>query len=194
MLALIAGTVSYLHMHLLDELPGQPGWIAAPTPLSVDGMIVAASTTLLPDSRKFIFFFFFFLVGCSEPGCECGGCGAYGDGPGDCVVAVALADRWGRAADAPGPPRHRVLCVRAAHGSHRTRRRSRQIAHCGESGVVDEDLAVTWPCRATGEAPSSDWSCVNRTRMSTLVGLSHRVTLDACRQLHAAGHFGQGTG
>ena len=46
MLALIAGTVSYLHMHLLVELHGQPGWIAAPTPLSVDGMIVAASTTL----------------------------------------------------------------------------------------------------------------------------------------------------
>jgi hypothetical protein len=51
MLALIAGTVSYLHMHLLVELHGQPGWIAALTPLSVDGMIVAASTTLLADSR-----------------------------------------------------------------------------------------------------------------------------------------------
>jgi hypothetical protein len=47
MLALIAGTVSYLHMHLLVELHGQPGWVAALTPLSVDGMIVAASTTLL---------------------------------------------------------------------------------------------------------------------------------------------------
>jgi hypothetical protein len=51
MLALIAGTVSYLHMHLLVELNGQPGWVAALTPLSVDGMIVAASTTLLADSR-----------------------------------------------------------------------------------------------------------------------------------------------
>jgi Protein of unknown function (DUF2637) len=50
MLALIAGTVSYLHMHLLVELHGQPGWVAAP--LSVDGMIVAASTTLLADSRS----------------------------------------------------------------------------------------------------------------------------------------------
>jgi Protein of unknown function (DUF2637) len=48
---LIAGTVSYLHMHLLVELHGQPGWVAALTPLSVDGMIVAASTTLLADSR-----------------------------------------------------------------------------------------------------------------------------------------------
>src|SRR5712691_10639998 len=51
MLALIAGTVSYRHIHLLVELHGQPGWVAALTPLSVDGMIVAASTTLLADSR-----------------------------------------------------------------------------------------------------------------------------------------------
>jgi hypothetical protein len=51
LLALIAGTFSYLHMHLLVELHGQPGWVAAMTPLSVDGMIVAASTTLLADSR-----------------------------------------------------------------------------------------------------------------------------------------------
>src|SRR5580692_859316 len=51
-LALIAGTVSYLHMHLLVMLHGQPGWVAALTPLSVDGMIVAASTTLLADSRS----------------------------------------------------------------------------------------------------------------------------------------------
>jgi Protein of unknown function (DUF2637) len=48
----IAGTVSYLHMHLLVELHGQPGWVAALTPLSVDGMIVAASTTLLAESRS----------------------------------------------------------------------------------------------------------------------------------------------
>src|SRR5215472_7880220 len=51
-LALIAGTVSYLHMHDLVALHGQPGWVAALTPLSVDGMIVAASTTLLADSRS----------------------------------------------------------------------------------------------------------------------------------------------
>jgi len=51
-LAMIAGTVSYLHMHLLVELHGQPGWVAALTPLSVDGMIVAASTTLLSESRS----------------------------------------------------------------------------------------------------------------------------------------------
>jgi len=51
LLALIAGTVSYLHMHTLVELHGQSGWVAALTPLSVDGMIVAASTTLLADSR-----------------------------------------------------------------------------------------------------------------------------------------------
>ena len=29
MLALIAGTVSYLHMHALVALHGQPGWVAA---------------------------------------------------------------------------------------------------------------------------------------------------------------------
>src|SRR6202167_5495389 len=52
MLALIAGTVSYLHMHLRVELHGQPGWVAVLTPFSVDGMIVAASTTLLADSRS----------------------------------------------------------------------------------------------------------------------------------------------
>src|SRR5215472_16763741 len=52
LLALIAGTVSYLHMHSLVALHGQPGRVAALTPLSVDGMIVAASTTLLADSRS----------------------------------------------------------------------------------------------------------------------------------------------
>lgn len=52
LLALIAGTVSYLHMHTLVALHGQPGWVATLTPLSVDGMIVAASTTLLADSRS----------------------------------------------------------------------------------------------------------------------------------------------
>jgi hypothetical protein len=50
-LALIVGIVSYLHMHLLVESHGQPGWVADLTPLSVDGMIAAASTTLLADSR-----------------------------------------------------------------------------------------------------------------------------------------------
>src|SRR5713101_3301068 len=52
LLALIAATVSYLHMHMLVELHRQPGWVAALTPFSVDGMIVAASTTLLADSRS----------------------------------------------------------------------------------------------------------------------------------------------
>ena len=51
LLALIAGTVSYLHMRRLVALHGQPGWVAVLTPLSVDGMIVAASTTLLAESR-----------------------------------------------------------------------------------------------------------------------------------------------
>ncbi|HUY48120.1 MAG TPA: DUF2637 domain-containing protein [Streptosporangiaceae bacterium] len=52
LLALIAGTVSYLHMHALVARHGQPGWVAALTPFSVDGMIVAASTTLLAESRS----------------------------------------------------------------------------------------------------------------------------------------------
>src|SRR5215470_5697986 len=52
LLALIAGTVSYLHMHTLVELHGQPGWVAALTPLSVDGMIVAASTTCWPPHAR----------------------------------------------------------------------------------------------------------------------------------------------
>jgi hypothetical protein len=33
LLALIAGTVSYLHMHTLVALHGQPVWVAALTPL-----------------------------------------------------------------------------------------------------------------------------------------------------------------
>ena len=52
LLALIAGTVSYLHMHMLVARHGQPGWVATLTPFSVDGMIVAASTTLLAESRS----------------------------------------------------------------------------------------------------------------------------------------------
>jgi uncharacterized protein DUF2637 len=38
-------------MHRLVALHGQPGWVAVLTPLSVDGMIVAASTTLLTESH-----------------------------------------------------------------------------------------------------------------------------------------------
>jgi hypothetical protein len=49
-LAMIARTVSYLHMHELVALHGQPGWVAALTPPALDGMIVAASTTLLAES------------------------------------------------------------------------------------------------------------------------------------------------
>lgn len=51
LLALVAGTVSYLHMNTFVELHGRPGSVAALTPFSVDGMIVAAPTTLLADSR-----------------------------------------------------------------------------------------------------------------------------------------------
>jgi hypothetical protein len=50
-LTLIAGRVSCLHVDLLVELHGQPGWVALLTSLSADGMIVAASTALLAESR-----------------------------------------------------------------------------------------------------------------------------------------------
>jgi hypothetical protein len=43
LLTLIAATVSHLHMHMLVEFHGQSGWVAALTPFSVDGMIVAAA-------------------------------------------------------------------------------------------------------------------------------------------------------
>lgn len=44
--------VSYLHMHILVGCRSQPRWFAALTPLSVDGMILAASTALSADSRS----------------------------------------------------------------------------------------------------------------------------------------------
>jgi hypothetical protein len=39
-------------MHMLVALQGQPRWVAALTPLSVDGLILDASTTLLAGSRS----------------------------------------------------------------------------------------------------------------------------------------------
>jgi hypothetical protein len=87
LLALTAGTVSYLHMHALVALHGQPGWVAALTPLSVDGMIVAASTTRLADSRSGAWRGI--AAGAAgrgqycQPGGERGGRLASGDGPGD---------------------------------------------------------------------------------------------------------------
>jgi len=97
MLALIAGTVSYLHMHLLVQVHGQPGWVAALTPLSVDGMIAAASTTLLAESRSGGRGGF--LRGaassrqCGGPGRQRAYGGADGHGPGDRGVALVSADR-----------------------------------------------------------------------------------------------------
>jgi hypothetical protein len=52
LLATIAESVSYLHTHMLVAQHGQPTCVAALTPLSADGMIVAASTTLLADPRS----------------------------------------------------------------------------------------------------------------------------------------------
>jgi hypothetical protein len=50
-LALIAAVVSYGHMHTLALRHGEGQWASALIPLSVDGMIVAASMALLLDSR-----------------------------------------------------------------------------------------------------------------------------------------------
>jgi hypothetical protein len=86
LLALIAGTVSYLHMHTLVELHGHPGWVSALTPFSVDGMIVAASTTLLADSRSGN------RGGILPWACrQCGSRRADGDWAGDRGVAVVRA-------------------------------------------------------------------------------------------------------
>jgi hypothetical protein len=98
MLALIAGTVSYLHMHLLVELHGQPGWVAALTPLSVDGMIVAASTSLLAESRSgrrgaMLPWALLAAGSVASLAAQRCCCGADGDGPGDRGVAVFRADR-----------------------------------------------------------------------------------------------------
>jgi Protein of unknown function (DUF2637) len=51
LLAAIAATVSYRHMHTLVLQHGEAAWTAALLPLSVDGMITASSMTLLADSR-----------------------------------------------------------------------------------------------------------------------------------------------
>lgn len=50
-LAAIAAIVSYGHMHTLALRHGEEPWTAALLPLSVDGMIIAASLALLSDSR-----------------------------------------------------------------------------------------------------------------------------------------------
>ena len=51
LLALIAGVVSFGHMHELARGAGEGPLTAALIPLSVDGMIVASSMSLLVDSR-----------------------------------------------------------------------------------------------------------------------------------------------
>ena len=52
LLAVIASTVSYL-THAYAGGVGWAAWLGGgTTPLSVDGMILAASTALLPDSRS----------------------------------------------------------------------------------------------------------------------------------------------
>ncbi|MBB4930667.1 hypothetical protein F4561_001487 [Lipingzhangella halophila] len=52
LLAAIAAVVSYAHMFELALRHGEPAWRAGLFPLSVDGMIVAASLSLLSDARQ----------------------------------------------------------------------------------------------------------------------------------------------
>jgi hypothetical protein len=54
MLALIAGTVSYLHVHLLVELHGQPGWTAPPPapPLPLPSVRIATCLAERPEARS----------------------------------------------------------------------------------------------------------------------------------------------
>jgi hypothetical protein len=51
-LALIAALLSYKHMYELVRRYGEARWSAALCPISVDGMIAAASMSLLADSRR----------------------------------------------------------------------------------------------------------------------------------------------
>ncbi|MBB4932764.1 hypothetical protein F4561_003584 [Lipingzhangella halophila] len=52
LLAAIAAVVSYAHMFELTLRHGELAWRAGLFPLSVDGMIVAASMALLSDARQ----------------------------------------------------------------------------------------------------------------------------------------------
>ncbi|NYI95088.1 hypothetical protein HNR12_001365 [Streptomonospora nanhaiensis] len=52
LLTVIAAVVSYAHMFELALRHGEPAWRAGLFPLSVDGMIVAASMALLADARQ----------------------------------------------------------------------------------------------------------------------------------------------
>jgi hypothetical protein len=47
----IAGAISYGHMHDWASVNGEPAWRALLFPLSVDGLLIAASAVLLADSR-----------------------------------------------------------------------------------------------------------------------------------------------
>jgi hypothetical protein len=94
---LIAGTVSYLHMHLPIDLHAHRGGVAALTPFSVDLMIVAASTTLLANSRTGgpggILPWALLAVGEWPAWPPTSPCRADGHWPGDCGVAIVRAER-----------------------------------------------------------------------------------------------------
>jgi hypothetical protein len=91
-------------MHLLVGGYGQPGWVAALTALSVEEMIVAASTTLLADAQsgRPAGALSCLLLGAQRRG-ECGGRRA-GDGrPDHRRLALFCPDRLLRAGHAADP-------------------------------------------------------------------------------------------
>lgn len=112
LLALIAGVVSFGHMHELALAAGENQFTAALIPFSVDGMILASSLSLLVDSRSGR------RGGCpaldlvgleqrGEPGSERRGCDADGRGTRDRGVAIVRVDGGVRAANAADPQRRR---------------------------------------------------------------------------------------
>jgi hypothetical protein len=96
-------------MHMLVERHGQPGWVAALTPFSVDGMIVAASTTVLADSRSAgrggVLPWALLAVGSvASLAANVAVAEPTATGRGDRCVAFIRADRLIRDADAAGAP------------------------------------------------------------------------------------------
>src|SRR5215470_9911913 len=112
LLALIAGTVSYLHMHLLVELHGQPGWVAALTPLSGGrddrgGLDHTAGRITCGGAWREAALGAACCRQRGEPGRQRRGRPAHGGRAGDRSLAVVRPHQRLRAADAPSAPRCR---------------------------------------------------------------------------------------
>src|SRR5262245_16547260 len=112
LLALMAGTVSYVHIHVLVELRGPPTSAAGPTRPWCQGLIVPGSTTLLADSRAGGGWREAALGGAccrqhGEPGRQRRSRPAHSGRAGDRSLAVVRPHQRLRAADAPSAPRCR---------------------------------------------------------------------------------------